>query len=474
MISMENKTLFTLKQAAQWCGGTVFGKDVAVNSVIIDSRDATNAQGIMFVALKGENTDGHKYIKSAIENGACCALCEQAPEGVNALVVNDALQGLDDIAEGYKRNIKTTTIGITGSVGKTTTKEMASAVFATQYKTHKSEGNFNSVIGLPLVVFGMPEDTQAAVFEMGMSNKGEISAMAKIARPNAAIITNVGTSHIEMLGSRENILKAKLEIADYFDESGILVMNGDDPFLWGEKDTPVKYKKIYTSAFNEDADFQSKNIRFAAEGVKFDVYIKAENRTVADISVPAAGMHNVYNATNVFACAYSMGISEDNIKKGLLNYKTTGLRQKIYSVGNYTVIADCYNASPESMKASSKTLVQLAKDKNTRSHAVLGEMRELGAASTALHIDVGASMYQNGVDFLYLWGTNASVIAKGAEDAGMPKERIFVFYDGASYDELSAALLKNMENGDAVMFKASRFVKLEDAIENFEGNFKQV
>lgn len=472
---MENKVLFTLSEAAKWCGGTLVGDDCEVSSVIIDSRDAApESSGVMFVALKGENTDGHKYIQSAIDNGACCALCEKAPDGVNAIVVKDALQALDDIAENYKKQIKTVTVGITGSVGKTTTKELTYAVFATQYKTHKSEGNFNSVIGLPLVTFGMPTDSEAAVFEMGMSNSGEISAMAKIARPNAAIITNIGTSHMEMLGSKENILKAKLEIADYFNEDCLLVMNGDDPFLWKEKNNSVKYKRIYAAIFNEEADFQAKNVKFGAEGVNFDIYIKAENRMVCDISVPAAGMHNVYNSTSVFACAYTMGISEENIKNGLLNYKTTGLRQKIYSVGKYTVIADCYNASPESMKASSRTLVQLVKQKNSASHAVLGEMRELGAASTALHIEVGQAMYENGVDYLYLWGTNAAVIAQGAEGAGMPKERIFVFSDGTPYEELSAKLCENMKENDAVMFKASRYVKLEDAIENFEGYLKQV
>ncbi len=471
---MENKKLFTLSEAAKWCGGTVKGEDCTVASAEIDSRSVTNTPGVMFVALKGENTDGHNYIDKAFENGAECVLCEKEAEGKSILLANDSLKALGDIAKGFKenkRNIKKT-VAVTGSVGKTTTKEFLASVFSTTYKTHKTEGNYNSVIGLPLTVFNIEPDTEAAVFEMGMSAKGEIEAMVDIAYPDGAIITNIGTSHMEMLGSRENILKAKLEITKHFGKDNILVLNGDDPYLLSEKEKTVPYRRIYASLFNEESDFVGKNVVFSHDGVTYDIYIKEKNITVTDVRIPAVGMHNVYNSLLVFALSYLMGISVDNIKDGLMNYKTTGMRQKIYDVGNYTIMADCYNASPESVKASSEALVRLARDKKVSSHAVLGEMRELGAASASLHRQTGKNVYENGVDHLYLWGTNASLIGEGAIEAGMRCERVFTFSDGCDYSELTAKLAENIKDGDIIMFKASRYVKLENAIENFEGYLK--
>ena len=184
-------------------------------------------------------------------------------------------------------------------------------------------------------------------------------------------------------------------------------------------------------------------------------------------------MHNVYNSLAVFALAYTFGISEENNKNGLLNYKTTGMRQKIYEVDEYTVIADCYNASPESVRASCKTLTELAKEKNVRTHAVLGEMRELGSASAVLHRETGAEAFKLGVDHIYLWGTNAEKIAQGAIEAGMDPECVHMFSDGSSYGELTKSIRRNISHGDIIMFKASRAVKLEEAIENFEGSFKE-
>ncbi len=471
---MKNKVLFKLSEAAKWCGGTLIGEDCDVCCAEIDSRKIEYGTGTMFVALKGDNTDGHNYIEKAVENGAVCVLCQRDPMGRSALVADDTLKALGDIARGFKEKIKTLeyTFAVTGSVGKTTTKEFMASVFGTVYKTHKTEGNFNSVIGLPLTVLEMEEDVQAAVFEMGMSGFGEIESMVNVAHPDGAIITNIGTSHMEMLGSRENILKAKLEIAKNFTKDCVLVLNGDDPLLQKESENAVIYKRIYSAVFNENADYIGKNITFSSEGLSYDIYIKSEDRTVENIKIPALGMHNVYNSLAVFALAYTFGINEENIKTGLLNYKTTGMRQKIYDVDKYTVIADCYNASPESMRASTSTLASLAKGKNVKCHAVLGEMRELGAASSSLHRQVGAEAYKNGVDFLYLWGTNAEKIADGALDEGMNPECVFTFSDGCSYDELTSAVKSNLSDGDMIMFKASRAVKLEEAIENFEGSFK--
>lgn len=470
---MKNKPLFTSRTAAQWCNGEHTGEDVEICSVIIDSRDAVKGEGMMFVALEGENTDGHRFIPSALENGAQCVLCRTAPQGANAILTDDPLRALGDIAEGYKRDKNVFTVGITGSVGKTTTKEFAASVFAKKYNTYKTEGNFNSVIGLPLTVFKMPDDCTAAVFEMGMSGLGEISAMAKCARPNTAIITNVGTAHLEMLKTRENILKAKLEIADYFDASCTLIMNGDDALLWGVRSKNTQYRKIYAGISSPELDFRAVNVVSACDGITFDVYIKDEDRLVKDVFIPAIGLHNVQNAMCVFACAYTSGVEENDIKDGLKNYRTTGMRQKIYPVGDCTIIADCYNASPESMKASAATLAQLSREHGVFSHAVLGEMRELGEGAAELHRSVGAAMSENGVDYLYLWGDNAAQIGKGAIDAGMASDRVRFLADGCEYDELSEAICANMSKDDIVLFKASRYVRLEKAIENFEGHIKK-
>ena len=471
---MEKKVLFKLSEAAKWCGGTLVGEDCDVCTAEIDSRKITSGSGTMFVALKGDNTDGHNYIEKAVQNGAVCVLCQRDPIG-SAIVVDDTLKALGDIANGFKNRIKSLkrTFAVTGSVGKTTTKEFMASVFGTTYKTHKTDGNFNSVIGLPLTVFDMENDVEAAVFEMGMSSFGEIAAMVDIAHPDGAIITNIGTSHMEMLGSRDNILKAKLEITKNFTKESVLVLNGDDPYLWKESQKEVGYRRIYSAIFNGEADYIGKNVSFSDGGLCYDIYIKSENRTVSGIKIPAIGMHNVYNSLAVFALAYTFGISEENIKNGLLNYKTTGMRQKIYEVDEYTVIADCYNASPESVRASCKTLTELAKEKNVRTHAVLGEMRELGSASAVLHRETGAEAFKLGVDHIYLWGTNAEKIAQGAIEAGMDPECVHMFSDGSSYGELTKSIRRNISHGDIIMFKASRAVKLEEAIENFEGSFKE-
>ncbi len=472
---MEKKVLFKLSEAAKWCCGTLVGEDCEVCSAEIDSRKIKSGEGVMFVALKGDNTDGHNYISKAVENGAACVLCSHDAQGRSSLVVEDTLKALGDIANGFKNRIKTLekTFAVTGSVGKTTTKEFMASVFKTTYKTHKTDGNFNSVIGLPLTVFDMENDVEAAVFEMGMSSFGEIAAMVDIAHPDGAIITNIGTSHMEMLGSRENILLAKLEITKNFSSDSVLVMNGDDPYLWGEHGKEVGYRRIYSAVYNEEADFIGKNVVLSKDGLSYDVFIKSENRTVKDVKIPAIGMHNVYNSLAVFALAYTFGITEDNIKDGLLNYRTTGMRQKIYDVDKYTVIADCYNASPESMKASCKTISDLAKDRGVRSHAVLGEMRELGSSSAVLHSETGEEACKAGVDYLYTWGTNAAKIAEGAVNSGMPADRVRTFSDGSTYDELTKAIRENLMPCDIIMFKASRAVKLEEAIENFEGSFKE-
>ena len=363
-----------------------FGKtncNVDIKSISIDSREVEDCT--LFVAVRGENTDGHKYIDSAVKNGAVCVMCEELPDGFegNYILVEDTVKAISDIATSCRERFGPFTVGVTGSVGKTTTKEFISYVLAEKYPTHKSGGNFNTVYGISLTLAALSSMHKAVVTEMGMSALGEISLLTNIARPDAAVITNIGTAHLEALGSRENIAKAKLEITEGLRENGTLVYNGDEPLLWDRRET---FKNSISFGIkNEDADVFGYNVRNDGDKTYFDMRYKDEIHK--NIALPTVGVHNVYNAMAAFSVGRLAGLSPDEIRRGLLNYRPSGMRQKIYDNNGYTVIEDCYNASPESMKASLSVLAELGKERRTV--AVLGEMRELGKTSDELHKSVG-------------------------------------------------------------------------------------
>lgn len=439
-------------------GELFFSSPVTIKNISLDSREIE--EGTLFIAIKGERFDGHDYIGKAFEGGAACIVAERIPYKVkgNVILVDSTLDALAAIARKHREDVGALTVGITGSVGKTTTKQFISSVLARKFKTHKTDKNYNNEIGLPLTILKMPADSTALVLEMGMSFFGEIEKLSLTAEPNIAVITNIGTSHIENLGSREGIRDAKLEIAKGLSKDGKLIVNGDEPLLAGLENA------IYVGLDNPGCDYRAVNLREDFVGTTFDIEIKGKS-VCRDLRINVPGVHNVLDATYAFAVGNMAGLTEMEIAKGLLDFENVEMRQNFYDFEGKTFIEDCYNASPESMKASLSVLARSKTARGGRSIAVLGNMLELGGFSPDLHRSVGEYVAKLGIDRLYLFGQDAGYIGDGAEGAGMPSERIKRFPDISTVNKLGDVLKEELMNSDNVLFKASRGVKLERVIE---------
>ncbi|MDE6155332.1 MAG: UDP-N-acetylmuramoyl-tripeptide--D-alanyl-D-alanine ligase, partial [Eubacterium sp.] len=351
----------------------------------------------------------------------------------------------------YRSKFNIPLVGLTGSVGKTTTKEFTYLVVNAKYNAIKTLGNLNNEIGLPQMLFNLDDSTQAAVIEMGMNHFGEIHRLTTAAKPTIALITNVGTSHIENLGSREGILEAKLEILDGLEKGSPLILNGDNDMLKTVKNDD--YKIVFYGI--EDGDFKAENITQDNDQTAFDiVYFGKRQRVV----IPTIGIHNVYNALAAFAVGYFLDIDSQMCADALAQYVPEGMRQKSVSYGGITFIEDCYNASPDSMRAAIHTL---ADTKSNKKIAVLSDMLELGDYSIQAHSEVGKMAADAGVDYLFTVGEMSKYINSSAKENGL--ENAFHF---DSKEELADKLLEILQTGDAVIFKASRGMKLEDVIHN--------
>ena len=389
----------TAGQVASICGGTLYQvgceDDVLFETVCTDSREADRTS--MFVAMRGERVDGHSYISNVVKAGCRCVLAERIPldvKGICVIIVPDSLRAIRALAEYVKSGLDVCTVGVTGSVGKTTTKEFISAVLDRKFSLYKTAGNFNSVLGMPMSMLELNADNNAAVFEMGMSGFGEIEYMSEAARPDIAVITNIGSSHLEALGSRENICRAKLEIVSGLRDGGTLLLNGDEPLLAGHFSD--RYNTLYFGMENERSDYFASNVRSVAGGMAFD--LRTPDGFFENVEISVVGRHNVYNAAVAFATGMKMGVEEAEIREGLKCYRTVGMRQNIYQVNGVTVIEDCYNASPESMSAAINVLDDTARAHGGRMIALLGDMRELGDGSAALHAKVGSYLAQKRAD----------------------------------------------------------------------------
>lgn len=447
--------------------------ETPVFGICTDSREAV--EGIVFAALRGERTDGHKYIKNAIEQGCKCFLCEYIPNdnipeiyyGCDFIQVTDTVKALAVLA-GYfreKHGIYTKTVGITGSVGKTTAKELVSCVLSEHFKTHKTAGNFNSDIGMPLVIMECPDDTEVSVVEMGMGNMGDISRLSGIAKPDVAIITTIGTSHIEALGSRENICKAKLEITDGLKRGGTLILNGDEPLLNGYNSTDFRILRVSCDR-NKACDIIADSIRSYYDHTEFEIYDRTDSnapKRLDNLIINLPGKHNVYAALFAYAVASSVfGMSGNEIRTGIGSFKNTGYRQNIKEINGVGIVEDCYNASPESMKASLTTLSEMGKASERRTVAVLGDMLELGEYSAECHRTVGKIIAETAPEYIYLFGDEIRFVADGAIKAGYPKSRIFMFSsDKDGVDECAKKIAGNTSAGDIILFKASRGMRAE-------------
>lgn len=443
---MDKMTLFEIAQAV---GAARPSEDAAVTSVCIDSRAIE--PGCLFVAIKGGNFDGHAFVRASLEKGAAAALCsEEIPDAPGpVLLVEDTVRAMGALAAYNRGKYDIPLVGLTGSVGKTTSKDMVAAVMNQHYRTLATEGNLNNEIGLPRMCLRIDSSVEAAVIEMGMSDFGEISRLTAIARPNIGLITNIGVSHIENLGSRQGILSAKLEILEGMAPDAPIVLNADDDMLMSAVEKLERPVVLYGIS-NPDAHCRATDIRQLENELRFTL---TYNDVKRDIVLPTVGMHNVYNACAAFACGMLAGVTPDEAVAGLAAYVPDGRRQKFTRKCGVVFIEDCYNASPDSIRAS---LAVLASTECTgRRIAVLGDMLELGDYAQTAHTDCGRMVAENGIDALLAYGSSARWYVEGAGEK----------VSGRLYDDKSALasdLYKMLKPGDAVLFKASRGMKLED------------
>ena len=455
----------TADKVAEICGGTMYNvgceHKVLFETVCTDSREADNTS--MFVAIRGERVDGHSYISNVVKAGCRCVIAERIPldvKGIAVIVVQDSIRAIRDIAQYIKSQVDIKTVAVTGSVGKTTTKEFLSAVLDRKFNLYKTEGNFNSTIGMPMSMLELSQRNDAAVFEMGLSGLGEIEFMSEAAQPDIAVITNIGSSHLEMLGSRENICRAKMEITAGLKDGGTLFLNGDEPLLQGHESE--RYNVRYFGMKNEECDYFASNIRNTETGLVFDMRTPAGE--YKDIEINLAGSHNVYNAMVAFSVGLRMDMSEEAIREGLLSYRAAKMRQNIYNVGGITVIEDCYNASPESMNAAINVLGDTAKVKGGRMIALLGDMRELGTTTATLHAGVGSYLAQKKADYLFTYGELSSQnLADGAVKNGMDENHIFRS-PVTDAEAVGQKLLSVLKEGDVLLVKASRGLAAENVL----------
>lgn len=434
---------------------------LTAHGISIDSRTAK--KGDAFLALRGENFDGHRFISAAEKAGCVLAIVEYVPDDCTlpCIVVDNTRDALGYIAKDYKRMFRTVSVAVTGSVGKTTTKQFIYAVLETKYKTNVTKGNFNNEIGLPLTLFGLNASHEAQLLEMGMNHKGEIGYLSRLAEPNIAVITNIGSAHLENLGSREGIRDAKMEIIEGMQRGGILILNADEPLLADVKADGIC--KIYVGIENENAIYHAKNIRVFDDHMLFDIRLH-DGTIMSDVRVNVIGRHNIQNALVAAVCGILLGISEEKIRAGLLNFTPADMRQSITEKDGVTIIEDCYNASPESMRAGLDVLCHTAKTKELRPVAVLGDMRELGEASPEAHFGVGKRAAKVGIAHLVTFGKDAALIAKGAISVGMNAEDITVIEDTEDAEKAAETVKNVLKTGDAVLFKASRAVAIERII----------
>ncbi len=428
-----------------------------IGGFFTDSREAF--ENGVFLAIKGEHSDGADYIRSALDHGAVCAISSRIPGGCegSVILVEDTVKALGTLAAWHRRRMKDITVAtVTGSVGKTTTKEMIYSVLSEKFDTHKTKGNYNSDIGLPMSLLTLEKQYNAAVYEMGMSRAGEISNLSKIVRPDIAVITNIGTMHIEYLGSREAIRDAKCEITEGMGKNGILVLNGDEPLLAGREGA------VYVSLVNRDSDIRALNICEGDNGTSFDLLIHGES--VQSIVIPTFGKHNVLNAAMAYTVGKYFGMSDYEIRRGLMNFKGEDMRQRIYTHKDITLIEDCYNAGPESMRASLGVLENYCNRHALRPVAVLGEMRELGDHADMLHKQVG-ELAATSAKKLFTVGN--SLIAEGAAHGGMDENNIVELGD-MPFDRAAVVIASMIKPGDCLLFKASRAMKLEKLIDEIK------
>lgn len=440
---------FTIKNAAEACCAKICGKcdlSAELGEVIIDSRLVKASD--MFVAYKGEKTDGHKYISTALDKGAACCLAEYVPEGEErcVLVVENVQTALEKIASAYRSTLDIPLIGITGSVGKTTAKEMISAVVAQRYKVLKTDKNFNNQIGVPMTLSRINSEHEAAVVEMGISGFGEMTTLAKMAKPDVAVFTYIGHAHLEFLHDLEGVFRAKTEMLPYVSDKGTVIVNGDDAYL----DKVSCPQRVIRFGLGENCDVRAENIKVLPDGTT-DCEIVLENTRFA-VHIPSYGQHMVYAALEGAAVGFAMGMDAEAIAEGIAQYKTVGRRGAVTDTGYICLVDDCYNSNPDSLRCAMDSLMLMP----GRHVCVLADMLEQGEDSAKIHYDVGEYAREMGIDLIAAYGPMSTETCRAMGERG-------VHFD--TKEALAAAVPGLIHKGDAVLVKASLGMHLEDISE---------
>ena len=450
---MKNMTLAHITEV---CGGIYFGpeekKTAEVTDIVTDSRKA--GEGSLFVAIPGERVDGHKFIPNVASQGALAVISEQKLETPPCpyILVKDSMEAIKAMAEYYMQQLNIPVVGITGSVGKTSTKEMIASVLGEKYNVLKTAGNFNNEIGLPLTIFNIREEHEVAVLELGISNFGEMERLAKIARPDICVITNIGVAHLEHLKSRDGILKAKTEIFLYMNPNGSIILNGDDDKL--STVHPANGIQPVFFGLDDSRDFYADQVESCGLRGTNAVFHTPNSTFSAHISIP--GEHMVLNALAGIAAGYALGMNDEEIKAGIEALVPLAGRNNLIETDSLTIIDDCYNANPASTKASLDVLAKA----DTRQIAVLGDMFELGPTEKQMHYEVGKYAAGLGIDILVCIGQLSEHMATGASEQ-CSKTQVFYFETKDDFFEQADRILNPK---DTVLVKASNGMKFSEIV----------
>lgn len=468
----------TVSDIARVTGGEYVGDEFALRRIVSgltwDSR--TVMPDNVFLAMPGMHVDGNDYLRSAIQRGAGVVICTRPPHDNDVavagefacplVVVDDGVEALERIAGFWRDKIHAIVIGVTGSTGKTSTKDFLRSVFSQRFKTVATQGNQNNEIGVPATVLAAEEDTEVLIVELGMRGMHQIEHLCGYVKPNIAVVTNVGVSHMELLGTRENIARAKAELLSALPDTGCAILNADDEYtdLLVEV-SGLAERGVTTRGFGIDApcDVRAVNVEYDDDAcARFDV-IAGEEPAVS-VKLPIAGRHNVLNALAAYAAGMYAGIEPGDIVRGLAEAEPSGMRMDVVHLdGGATIINDAYNANPDSMRASLCTLTTLVGD--GRRIAVLGDMGELGDDEYQMHVDVGTFAAKSGIDMLVCVGTLSVGIKAGALAADMDPAKVKSF---TGVDEALEFLGRYVQEGDFVLVKASRFMELERIVKGLE------
>ncbi|MBR4579551.1 MAG: UDP-N-acetylmuramoyl-tripeptide--D-alanyl-D-alanine ligase [Oscillospiraceae bacterium] len=442
----------TIQEMLAACGGQWLGRPELLertpDSIVVDSRQAR--EGSLFIALHGERTDGHKYIPDVLQKGALAVLCEEpGTPGEPRLLVPDVMEAMRAMARANRKTMSIPFVGVTGSVGKTTAKEMIAAALSGRWRTYKTPGSMNGQIGLPVSLMGLDKSNEAAVIEMGISHFGEMRRLTEVVRPDIAVFTNIGDAHLEFLRDRAGVLRAKSEILEGMGPEGLVVANGDDALL----SRAAFGRKTVLFGLSTGCDVRAEEID-PGDGTELRCRIVTDTVSFS-VCVPAYGQYMIYSVLAAAAVGLALGESPEEIAQGMESYRTVGHRSRVIKTARFTVVDDCYNANPSSNRAAIDSLLTLP----GRKVCILGDMREMGEESPRLHREIGEYAREKGIELILTEGEEAAFIARGAGEIAQH------FPDRAS---LLAALPSWLKTGDAILIKASHGPRFDDIVEAVE------